>query len=88
MLTSITTMLGLSPLAFFATGQARFLQPMAITMFFGLAFATGLVLLLVPCTYGLLYDLQAFLRAPHAFVGRILDGSVLHPEEGLSNDNG
>ena len=88
MLTSITTMLGLSPLAFFATGQARFLQPMAITMFFGLAFATGLVLLLVPCTYGLLYDLQAFLRAPRAFFGRILDGSVLHPEEGLSNDNG
>jgi multidrug efflux pump subunit AcrB len=86
LLTSITTMLGLSPLAFFATGQARFLQPMAITMFFGLAFATSLVLLLVPCTYGLLSDLRALLRAPRAFIQRVFDGSTLHPEEGLSDD--
>ncbi len=56
-LTSITTMLGLSPLAFFAEGQARFLQPMAITLFFGLAVATFLILLLVPCAYLLLDDL-------------------------------
>jgi multidrug efflux pump subunit AcrB len=82
LLTSITTMLGLSPLAFFATGQARFLQPMAITMFFGLAFATSLVLLLVPCVFGLLMDVQALLRSPREFISRILDGSTLHPEEG------
>ena len=56
-LTSATTMLGLSPLTFFASGQARFLQPMAISVFFGLAFATVLILVVVPCAYGILDDL-------------------------------
>jgi multidrug efflux pump subunit AcrB len=56
-LTSITTMLGLSPLTFFASGQARFLQPMAISVFFGLGCATVLVLVVVPCAYGVLDDL-------------------------------
>ncbi len=65
-LTSITTMLGLSPLAFFAEGQARFLQPMAITLFFGLAVATFLILLLVPCAYLLLDDLLALPARLHA----------------------
>ena len=55
-LTSVTTMLGLSPLTFFATGQARFLQPMAISIFFGLAFATVLILVVVPCAYAVLED--------------------------------
>ncbi|MCH2106806.1 MAG: efflux RND transporter permease subunit, partial [Planctomycetes bacterium] len=82
LLTSITTMLGLSPLAFFATGQARFLQPMAITLFFGLAIATGLVLILIPCTYGILMDLQAFFRSPRAFLSRMFGGDELHPEGG------
>jgi multidrug efflux pump subunit AcrB len=56
-LTSVTTMLGLSPLTFFASGQARFLQPMAISVFFGLAFATILILVVVPCAYGVLDDI-------------------------------
>jgi len=84
LLTSITTMLGLSPLAFFATGQARFLQPMAITLFFGLAVATTLVLILIPCSFGLLMDLTALLRSPIRFLRRVFSGAVLHPEEGSS----
>jgi multidrug efflux pump subunit AcrB len=63
-LTSITTMLGLSPLTFFATGQARFLQPMAITIFFGLFFSTFLILVVVPCAYGVHEDLLALVRRP------------------------
>ena len=55
-LTTITTMLGLFPLTFFASGQARFLQPMAISVFFGLLVATLLILLVVPATYGVLMD--------------------------------
>ena len=82
LLTSITTMLGLSPLAFFATGQARFLQPMAVTLFFGLAVATSLVLILIPCAYGLLMDLQALLRSPSTFLRRVLSEEELHPDEG------
>jgi len=64
LLTSITTMLGLSPLTFFASGQARFLQPMAITIFFGLAFSTILILVVIPCAYGALIDLHSFLAHP------------------------
>ncbi|MEL6429828.1 MAG: efflux RND transporter permease subunit [Planctomycetota bacterium] len=56
-LTSITTMLGLMPLTFFATGQARFLQPMAISIFFGLFFGTALILVLVPLATVALDDL-------------------------------
>ena len=56
LLTSVTTMLGLVPLTFFAAGEARFLQPMAISIFFGLAAATVLVLILVPVVYALLDD--------------------------------
>ncbi|MBL6721576.1 MAG: efflux RND transporter permease subunit, partial [Planctomycetes bacterium] len=57
LLTSITTMAGLTPLTFFASGQARFLQPMAISVFFGLAVATILVLVVVPCIQACLDDL-------------------------------
>ena len=59
LLTSITTMVGLSPLALFASGQARFLQPMAITIFYGLASSTVLILIVIPCAYAVLEDLLA-----------------------------
>jgi len=57
-------MLGLSPLTFFASGQARFLQPMAITIFFGLACSTLLILVVVPCAYAALEDGRVFVRHP------------------------
>ncbi|MEZ6004827.1 MAG: efflux RND transporter permease subunit [Planctomycetota bacterium] len=62
MLTTLTTMLGLAPLALFAEGQARFLQPMAVSLFFGLALATALILLVVPCFYHILEDLLTLTR--------------------------
>ena len=77
-LTSITTMLGLSPLAFFAEGQARFLQPMAITLFFGLAVGTFLILLLVPCVYLLLEDLLT-LPARTRAAWRARGSAAVHP---------
>lgn len=48
LLTSLTTIGGLTPLLFETSIQAQFLIPMAITLAFGLAFATLLVLLVVP----------------------------------------
>ena len=62
LLTSVTTMLGLSPLTFFVSGQARFLQPMAITIFFGLLASTLLVLLVVPVVYAILEDAAGAVR--------------------------
>lgn len=48
LLTSLTTIAGLSPLLFETSLQAQFLIPMATTLAFGLAFSTLLVLILIP----------------------------------------
>ena len=61
-LTSVTTVAGLSPILFEKSVQAQFLIPMAISMSFGLMGATALVLVLVPALYLLLYDVQGILR--------------------------
>ncbi|CAA6805182.1 MAG: Acriflavin resistance protein [uncultured Sulfurovum sp.] len=53
-LTSITTLIGLSSLVFFPTGQATIFQPMAISLGFGLAWGTVLNLLYLPVLYTIL----------------------------------
>ena len=53
-LTSITTLIGLSSLVFFPTGQAAIFQPMAIALAFGLAWGTILNLLYLPVLYTIL----------------------------------
>lgn len=58
LLTSITTVLGLFTLMFFASGQAQILQPMAISLGFGLAWATVLNLLYVPLLYSVVYKIK------------------------------
>ena len=58
LLTTITTFLGISPLIFFASGQTAFLSPMAVSLGFGLVFATVLILVVVPCFYMVLDDLR------------------------------
>ncbi|MDH5514880.1 MAG: efflux RND transporter permease subunit [Gammaproteobacteria bacterium] len=58
MLTSITTFLGVSPLIFFATGQTAFLSPMAVSLGFGLLFATAIILIAIPCLYLIGDDLR------------------------------
>ena len=56
-LTSLTTVGGLLPLLFETSRQAQFLIPMAITLVFGLAAATILVLVLIPALVGVGGDL-------------------------------
>ncbi len=58
LLTTITTFLGVSPLIFFATGQTAFLSPMAVSLGFGLLFATVLILLVLPCFYLIADDIR------------------------------
>jgi len=58
LLTSLTTVLGLSSLIFFASGQAMILQPMAIALGFGIAWATVLNLVYVPLLYAVLYKIK------------------------------
>ena len=57
-LTSATTILGLSTLTFKTSGQAGFLAPMAISLSFGLVFATVLTLLIVPSVLAINDDLR------------------------------
>ncbi|WP_370314807.1 efflux RND transporter permease subunit [Thalassolituus sp.] len=56
LLTSLTTFAGLVPLLLETSLQAQFLIPMAISLAFGVLFATAISLLLVPATYLLLDD--------------------------------
>lgn len=58
LLTSITTVLGLSTLIFFASGQAMVLQPMAISLGFGIAWATVLNLVYIPLLYAVIYHIK------------------------------
>jgi multidrug efflux pump subunit AcrB len=58
LLTSITTVLGLSSLIFFASGQAQILQPMAISLGFGIAWATLLNMVYVPLLYSVIYRIK------------------------------
>ena len=58
LLTSLTTVLGLSTLIFFASGQAMILQPMAISLGYGIAWATLLNLVYVPLLYAVIYKIK------------------------------
>ncbi|MGB1297958.1 MAG: efflux RND transporter permease subunit, partial [Psychrobium sp.] len=51
MLTSLTTFIGLMPLLFEKSTQAQFLIPMAVSLAFGIIFATFITLILVPINY-------------------------------------
>ncbi|TVT56353.1 MAG: efflux RND transporter permease subunit, partial [Sedimenticola thiotaurini] len=51
MLTSLTTFMGLAPLLFEQSTQAQFMIPMAVSLGFGILFATFITLLLVPVNY-------------------------------------
>jgi len=58
LLTSMTTILGLLTLIFFASGQALILQPMAISLGFGIAWATVLNLLYIPLLFSVSYNIK------------------------------
>jgi len=58
LLTSLTTFFGLMPMILETSVQAQFLVPMAISLAFGILFATGITLLLIPCLYLALEDVR------------------------------
>ncbi|WP_341526453.1 efflux RND transporter permease subunit [Nostoc sp. UHCC 0302] len=55
-MTTVTTILGLFPLALGIGEGSEFLQPLGIVVFFGMAIATFLTLFIIPCFYILLHD--------------------------------
>jgi multidrug efflux pump subunit AcrB len=60
-LTSLTTFAGLTPMILEKSIQAQFLIPMAVSLGFGVLFATGITLLLVPCGYAILDDVHTLM---------------------------
>ena len=61
-LTSVTTFVGLIPLMFESDPTAFMVIPLAISLAFGVAFASIITLFLVPSLYLILEDLQQSLR--------------------------
>ena len=65
MLTSLTTFAGLLPLILEDSVDARFLQPMAVSLAFGVIFSSAVSLLVLPATYTLLNDITSALSGSH-----------------------
>ena len=72
-LTSLTTFLGLAPMILETSLQARFIIPMAISLGFGILFATVIILLLVPAVFLVIEDLRDWLADRF--------GGAEHPEQ-------
>ena len=62
LLTTLTTFCGLAPMIFETSRQARFLIPMALSLGFGILFATVITLALVPCLYLIVDDIRYFIQ--------------------------
>jgi multidrug efflux pump subunit AcrB len=62
MLTSLTTFFGLFPIMFETSLQAQVIIPMAISLAFGIMFATFITLLLIPALYLILEDIKDWWR--------------------------
>ena len=68
LLTSLTTFFGLVPMILETSVQARFLIPMAVSLAFGVMFATFITLLLVPAGYLIADDIKFKLEAAYRWV--------------------
>jgi len=63
-LTTMTTFGGLAPMIFETSRQAKFLIPMAVSLGYGIVFATVVVLFLIPCLYMIVEDLRNLVFPP------------------------
>jgi multidrug efflux pump subunit AcrB len=61
LLTSLTTFMGLAPMILETSVQARFLIPMALSLGFGILFATVITLILTPTLYLVIEDVRSLL---------------------------
>jgi len=76
MLTSITTFIGLVPIIFFETSaQAQIVIPMAISLSFGVLFATIVTLVFIPSLYLIIEDIRVLLRRMINFIKRTVFGN-------------
>ena len=74
MLTTLTTFGGLTPIILETSSQAEYLIPMAISLGFGIVFATSIILVIVPCLYLILEDVTLLIK----------EGRIVKRETGTS----
>ena len=70
LMTSITTIVGVTPILFEGSLQAQLVQPLAITLVFGLLLAPPLVLVYVPCVMAIGGDVRRLIRRRRAPAAR------------------
>jgi multidrug efflux pump subunit AcrB len=90
MLTSLTTFAGLTPMILERSVQAQFLIPMALSLGFGVLFATFITLLLIPCNYMILQDIYGLFQRHRPTVDAPDEppepAAVREPQEGSTPD--
>ncbi len=92
LLTSLTTFFGLAPLMWNKSFDAAFMVPMAVSLGFGVLFATFITLILVPTSYMILDDISRTMRgmfgrrdpAPEPPAGALPEGSAARVAEATS----
>jgi multidrug efflux pump subunit AcrB len=70
-LTTLTTFGGLSPMIFETSRQARFLIPMALSLGYGILFATLITLILVPSFYLIIDDIRQLMGTKSVADGKV-----------------
>ena len=78
LLTTLTTFGGLAPMIFETSRQARFMIPMAISLGYGIVFATAITLVIVPCLYVIVEDGLDVIRFAYARPGQRHAGGGRH----------
>jgi multidrug efflux pump subunit AcrB len=68
LLTSLTTFVGLAPIVLERSLQAKVVVPMAVSLAFGILFATLITLVLIPALYVILDDIQKLLKRKQPIV--------------------
>lgn len=79
MLTSLTTFFGLMPMMFATSMQSLFLIPMAISLGWGIIFATAITLVMVPCNMLIADDIGRWLRRDPAREDYLTDAAPKSP---------
>ena len=81
LLTSVTTIVGLTPMMLERSIQAAFLIPIVVSLAFGVFFAFFVTLLMVPSLYGIGLDIGAFFGRIKAWIKSKLPGRSHHDAE-------
>ena len=74
MLTSLTTFIGLVPIMSETSAQALIVIPMAVSLAFGVLFATVVTLVLMPCLYIIFADIRNAFGGAYRWIKRVVFG--------------